>query len=394
MGTEVPNKNRINLIQKPSDSSLSSSEDQESLHAAKIFNHSSVGSKWVRDSANSSTLSPSSTLSSPCSDEDQVQKLIDSEISLQAPIPSKLINFRTTQKRRNKPLKKHTSIIPERLIRTHSAKRVRFAMDAEQSNIRTDEADCVSSSHSSDDSYTDPPSPTEPYDAFGGYYRTSGASRTRGASRKNARWRMQVPVGVESNIDGYDGLLNSEDGSEVDIQDLPVKGRHTWTVKAAIKGLPPDQPYHQTRSTPLARSKHSDRVIAYGLKSNVENRLLVKESRVGQKGSVSSFPLGELRYPKLRSGKNLPEPIFIIKPRFLSESEEKGKAADMLRCSGNGKGISKNGHERTKILPSHPTLVKALERNKPSRYQFPSVTDDLKNNDDLCGDWDMQIRDV
>ena len=392
VGTEVPNNRQSNIIQNLSGSSLSSSEDQQSRHSAK---DSSVGSKRVRDSVFSSSTSPSSTLSPPFSDDGHVQKLINSKISLQAPQHSKLINFRTTQTRRNKPSKKHNSIFPEGLTKARPSKRVRFAMDVQASDIRTGEVDGASSSHSSDDSYTDPPSPTEPYDAFGGYYRTSSASRSRGMNEQNTGWRMRVPAGVGSCIDGYDSFLDSEDGSEVDVQGLPVKGRHTRTVQAAAKGLTPDQPHQQSNSTSHARSKHPQRVIASGLEGNVDSGPHLEESHLSQKGLVSSFPLSkQLRYPKLRSGKNLPEPIFVIRPRFLSDAEEKGKAADMLRCSGYSRGMSKNGHERTKTLPSHPTKVRALRRNKSSRYHSPSVSDDLKKNADLDEDLGMQIRDV
>ena len=378
--------NQPNIIQNPSGSSLSSSEDQENLHSR---------SKRVRDSVFSSSLSPLSTLSPPTSDEHQIQKLINSKSSIQAPIPSKLIKCRTTQKRRNKSSKNHTTIFPEGLTQAHPAKRVRFAMDVQESNVRTDEADGPFSSHSSDDSYTDPPLPAKPYDAFAGYYRRSGASKSRGMNEQNTRWRMRVPARVENGIDDCDGFIDSEDGSEVDVQDIPVKGYPARTVQGAAKGLIPGQPHHRSNSIPHARSKRSDRVIASELEGNVENGLQLEESHENQKGIVSSFPQSkQLRYPKLRSGKNLPEPIFVVRPRFLSDAEEKGKVTDMLRCSGYSRGISKNRHEWTKTLPSHPTPVNALKRSKSSRYHPPTVTDDLKKDGDFDEDLGMRTRDV
>ena len=197
-------------------------------------------------------------------------------------------------------------------------------------------------------------------------------------NEQNAGWRMRVPARVENGIDDCDGFIDSEDGSDVDVQDIPVKGYSTRPVQGAAKGLTPDQPHHRSNSMPFARSKRSDRVIASELEGNVENGLHLAESHENRKRLVSSFPQSkQLRYPKLRSGRNLPEPIFVIRPSFLSDAEEKGTAADMLRCSGYSRGISKNGHERTKILPSHPTPVKAFKRNKSSGYHPPSVTDDL-----------------
>lgn len=264
----------------------------------------------------------------------------------------------------------------------------------------SDDASDTSNSHSSDNSYTDPPSPTEPFDAFAGYYRTAGASGTRRMNERIARPRMRFPGEEEVVNDvanGADGLFDSEDASEVDVQGLPVKGRRPKAVRAARKGQCLNQRHRQNSSTPLIRSKHSGRVmdqsrdIAGGLESNSDGGLHLGQSHTSQMKFVSPPTSGgQLRYPKLRSGKDLPEPIFVVRPRFLSDVKEKGKHADILSGSGHSRGVPKNGHEGTKIPPR---LVKAAKRNKVPKYQAPSVGDDLRDAE-FDEDSGLLIRDI
>ncbi|CAD6593601.1 MAG: hypothetical protein ASARMPREDX12_007346 [Alectoria sarmentosa] len=251
------------------------------------------------------------------------------------------------------------------------AKRVRFAMDVQERIIPSDDASESSSSHSSNDSYTDPPPPTEPYDAFAGYYRTACAARSHGMNRRIAGSRMRFPAEEEIDTDGADGFLDSEDGSEVDVQGLSVKGIPRRTVRAAGNGQTSDQRHHQINSTPPARSTHSggvrdqSRVMSGGLESNVDGGLHLENSHANQKQPVSP-PLsgGHLHYPKLRSGKNLPEPIFVVRPRFLSDAKVKGKPADISNSRAHGGAVSKLGHEGTKTSPPRPTWVKASKKDK------------------------------
>ena len=388
---------------------LSSSRD-EGCRLAKDtkINHASIGSKRLRNSvlSSSSSSSPSSSLSSssasspPSIDKDQSRKL-NHRTSPQAPKPT--TKSQTTQKHNSKPSKRDPSTSPEGPTKAPPAKRVRFAMDVQASIIPSDDAGSTSSSNSSDDSYTDPPSPTEPYDAFGGCYRGPGASRSRSMNEQTARWRMRIPAEVEST-DYDDGFFDSEDASEVDVQDLLVKRRPPMIVQAAAKGLTPDQRNHQNNSTPLAWSKHSaraldqSRVMAGGVERNVNSGLHLEGSYAGQKRPVSSSRLvKQLRYPKLRSGENLPEPIFVVRPRFLSDAREKGKLADVLRSNSRCKrsiSNSKNGRKGTKIPPFRPTGVKAPEKDKSPKYSHPSVTDDMEKSARLDEDLGMLIRDI
>ena len=388
-----------------SDSSSSSSRDEGCRLAKKAkTGYASIGSKRVRNSASSlsSPVSSSSASSPPSGDEDWVPALANSEADLQAPKPSRsVINSRTTQKRNRNPSKGYTRTSPGGLTKAPPAKRVRFAMDVQESITPGHDAGGTSSSHSSDDSYTDPPSPTEPYDTFGGSYRTPGASRLHHMDGQIAGWGLPIPAGVEAEIDGYDGFLDSEDGSEVDVQALPVKRRPPRTVKAAAKGLISDQRDHQSNSTPAPYSKHSGRVMDRSrvdpgnLEGNADNGLYLKESHTSQKQPVS-LPRSreQLRYPKMRSGRDLAEPIFVVRPRFLSNAKEKEKPAG--RCSGGGHtgGISKNGHEGTKAPAPRPTRIKTPKKNRTPQYRPPSVTDEFKRDAEFDEGLGMLIREV
>ncbi len=268
-------------------------------------------------------------------------------------------------------------------------------MDVQERNIPSDGASDTSSSHSSDDSYTDPPSPTEPYDAFAGYYRTPGASISHRIDGRIAGSRTHFPAAEETDTDGADNFLDGEDGSEVDVQGLPVKRRPPKTVRAARKGRALDQRHHLSIPTPLTRSKHSgrvmdqSRVMAGELESKIDGGLHLEQSHRGKEQSVSPLQLGgQLRYPKLRSGKNYPEPVFVIRPSSLSNAKKKGTLADTLNSS---RGISKNGHEGT---PPQPTRVKAPKKDKTTKYRAPSVSDDLKRDAEFDEDLGLLVRDV
>lgn len=349
-----------------SDSSSSSSRDEEGHPWAENAqtNQTSVGSKRARDASSLSSSSSSS-------DEDQFHKSANSKISRIAFRNPESINS-ATQKRTDKPSQPGIAKALGGSSKAPPAKRVRFAMDVQESLVPCDDASDTSSSHSSDDSYTDPPSPTEPYDAFAGYCRTSGASRSHRMNRRVAGSRTQFPAEEEINTDGADDFLHSENGSEVDVQGLPVKGRPPRTVRAAGTGQTSDQRHHKNSSTPLPRSKHSgrvmdqSRVMGGGLESNVDGWLPLEKSYASQKECESPLRSGgQLRYPKLRSGKILPEPIFVVRPRFLSEAKENGKRADKVNGRGHSRGISEDGHEGTKTPPHRPTPVKDPKNPPP-----------------------------
>ena len=133
-------------------------------------------------------------------------------------------------------------------------KKVRFAMDMEDAIIPNHPASDTSSSHSSDDSYTHPPSPVEPYDAFSGYYRAPGASRTHGIKYDRAgllaQWQQEEDFGT-------DCLFDSGEGSDVDVQDLPVKSTALKTTHYNGTRLQSDRIH--ANHTPLAPSERLGR---------------------------------------------------------------------------------------------------------------------------------------
>lgn len=386
-----------------SDSSSSSFRNEGCRLAKKAkTNYASVGSKRIRNSSSSSSVSASSVSSLPSSGEDRVQALAKIEVDLQAPKPSKLINSRTTQKRHKHPSRRQTRTCPRGLTTAPPAKRVRFAMDVQESITASHDADGTSSSHSSDDSYTDPPSPTELYDAFNRCYRTQGACRSHDMNGQIAGWRMPIPGEVETDIDGYDGFLDSEDGSEVDVQALPVKRRPPRSVQAAAKGLISDQRHHQSNSTPVPYSKHSgrvmhqSRVVTGSLESNVGKGLHLEKNPHANRNHPVSPPQSreQLHYPKLRSGKDLLEPIFVVKPKVLSNAKEKGKLARRWSNGGHSREILNNGHKGAETPAPRPAQIKSPENNKTPKYRAPSVTDELKRDAEFDEGLGMLIREV
>ena len=376
--------------------SSSSIDEGDYLLAKKAkTNRASVGNKRVRDSSSSSSTSSSSASAPPTSsDEGQVHRSANSENGPAK--PPKPVNSRTTQKCTDKSAKRHPSTASGKLTKAHPAKRVRFAMNVLEKHIPSDDASDVSGSHSSDDSYIDPPSPTEPYDAFAGYYRTAGASRSHRMKGKI------VGLKEELSTDGADGFLDSEDGSEVDVQGLPVRGPLARSVRATGKDRFSDQRQGQNTSTPpLARSKHSgsvmdqSRAMASGLESNVDRGLRPELPQASQNRPVSPLRSGgQLRYPKLRSGKTLPEPIFVVRPRFLSDAKHKWRPAYILTSSGYSRGLSKIRHEPAKTSPTRPTQIKAPNENQLPKYSALLVSDDLKNDAEFDEDLGLLVRDV
>lgn len=381
-----------------SDSSSSTPRDEEGQGQPGPKNaktiRASIGSKRARDSSLSLSLSSfSSSSSSVTCEEDEIHESANNKISRIASKNSKHVNS-PTHKSPEKPSQVENPKYLGRSRKAPPAKRVRFAMDVQETILPSDNASDTSSSHSSDDSYTDPPSPTEPYDAFAGYCRNPGASRSRRMNGRIAGSKMRfLPLEEDANADGTNGFLDSEDGSEVDVQGLPVRGRPQRTVRAGATGQKSDQQHHQNSSTSLARSKplgrvtDESRVMGGGLEGNVDGGLHLEKSHLSQERPVSPLrSVGQLRYPKLRSGKNLPEPIFVVRPRWLLDAKEKGMPADMLKSRRHSRGFSKNESEGMK--------VKNPKKTKNPIYRAPSVSDDLKRDVEFDEDLGLLIRDV
>ena len=398
--TEIPNDNQDCTTKNLSYSSSSSRDDGCRFTKKVKTTHASVGSKRIRNSVSSSSspVSTSSVSPPPSSDEDWIHDL---KTNKRAPQRSKLIDLRKTPKGCRNLSKSYTSLSPEGPTKAPPPKRVRFAMDKHKCITPNLGVGSTSSSDSSDDSYTDPPSPIEPCDPFRGYYRTPTASNLYDTNGQGAKWGTQVAAGVATGMNEFDDFLDSEDGSEVDVQALPVKRCPQRTMRADVGGPKSNQWHHQSKTAPTARSKQSGRVIeqpcvvAQNDESNFDNGLHFEESHANRRESVLRPQSHEqLRYPKLRSGKDLPEPIFVVRPRVLSTAKGKGKPAgiiDGVRYSGD---ISKNRQEGTKGPPAGLTVAKAPNKHKSPKYRPPSVTDDLKRDVNSDVGLDMLVRDV
>ena len=395
-------KNRQGIIKAPLDSSSSKRNKRNGLLATNAGkNHAGVEIERDRDPlssssslTSSSSLSSSSVSSPPSSDEDQAPKAVKGKRSLRGSSPPKLVNSQITQRNNSNQFKRHPHTRLREPTKLPPAKRVRFAMDIQERTTPSDDASDTSSSRSSDDSYTDPPSPTEPYDAFAGYHRAPGASKFQRLSGRIARSGIQLPPDEETNterLDGlFDGVLDSEDGSEVDVQNLPVKGRPPRTLRAT-GNQSPNCRYRQSDSTLPSRSAVSGTVtdpsllISGGLQRNINTGLNLERSHASQKQPMPSLRSnGQLRYPKLRSGKNLPEPIFVVRPSFLSIIDELRKPADLLGGRRHGSGTSKSLNEgpRKTSLP-RPAQIKAAKRSKNARYNLPAVDEETKRDGDF-----------
>ena len=384
----------------PSDSSSSllRAEAGGCLMKDARTNHEIVGSEqvWNSGSTSISSLSRSSASSPPASDEDQSQKVTSSKIDIQALKP--LNDSRISRKHIQKPCKRQKFTPPERFTNPPSTKRVRFAMDLPKPVLPSQDRSSKSSSNSSDDSYTDPPSSIVPHNAFGNYHRTF--FRSRGTNEQIDGWKIRTPAETEDSQDDYNGFLNSDDGSEVDVQGLSVKARPPKSVQAT-KGPKLDQGYHQNTPTSLTRSERFTMImdpsqdVPGGLESSVDSGIHSEKSHVSEKRLVtSSCAGGQLRLPKLRSGKNLVEPIFVVRPRFSSHAKEERKPADSSSGSGCSRGTSKNGGGNTKTSLSHPVRVKASKEKKSLKQCPPPFDNDLMEDVEFDEDLGMLIRDV
>ena len=396
-------KNRQGITKTPLDSSSSTRNKRNGLLAKNVGrNHAGVEIERDRDPlssssslTSSSSLSSSSVSSPPSSDEDQVPKAVKGKRSLRGSSSPKLVNSQIAQRNNSNQFKRHPHTPLREPTKPPPAKRVRFAMDIQERTTPSDNASDTSSSRSSDESYTDPPSPTEPYDAFAGYHRAPGVSKFQRLSGRMARSGIQLPPDEETNAEGLDGLLDgvldSEDGSEVDVQNLPVKGRPPRTLRATRKGRSPNCRNRQSDSTLPSRSAVSGTVtdpsllIPGGLQRNINTGLNLEGSHASQKQPMPSLRSnGQLRCPKLRSGKNLPEPIFVVRPRSLSSIDELRKPADVLGGRRHGSGTSKTLNEdpRKTSLP-RPAQMKAAKRSKNAGYNLPAVGEETKRDGDF-----------
>ncbi|KAK0510749.1 hypothetical protein JMJ35_007181 [Cladonia borealis] len=238
-------------------------------------------------------------------------------------------------------------------------KKVRFVMDMGDAMIPHHPVSDTSSSHSSDVSYTDPPSPVEPYDAYSGYYRAPGASRTHGNKYNTAsllaRWQREEEFGT-------DWLFDSEEGSEVDVQHLPVKNTPLKLMHYNGIRLQSDRMHPNTSLALLKRPGTGPQGIAWDLESEMGSRqhcagLQPMESHLQWR--KSAMPRHPVEGPK-RSGKKFLEP-----------------------ASAKSKSYTEREHDRMLIPERHQASEKAKKKakRKAKTYLPPqAITEDIEDD--------------
>ena len=234
-------------------------------------------------------------------------------------------------------------------------KRVRFLMNTGDAMIPNHPVSDISSSHSSDDSYTDPQPPVEPYDAFSGYYRAPGASRTRGdkydMASLLARWQQEEEFGT-------DWLFDSGEGSEVDVQDLPVKNTPLRISHYNGLRLQSDGKHPNTSLAPSKILGRGPQSSAWDLESELGTRrdcagLQPTESHSQRRNSA--MPRHPNEGPK-RSGKNFLEPV-----------------------SARSRSYTEREYNRKSIPKRHQASEKTKRKTKT--YQRPrTITEDIEDN--------------
>lgn len=343
-------------------------------------------------SSSSSSLPPPSW--SPSSDKDQLRRLTKNTTSQVARDIPKPVGSSAVPRRNGHCSRPHSKRIPIKSTKAPPAKRVRFAMDVQERTIPSDDISDISISNSSADSYIDPPSPIEPFDAFSGYYRIPDVSASHGA-------RTVSRHSSEEEIDTR-GFLDSEDGSEVDIQGLPVKriakGNSPASTKTHESG-----PRHAKNTAPPVRAKMSGSVPgsrSWGTESEVESHIDPGESgpnksRLHERPSSlrlhSSKPLP---YPRLRSSKRPTEPIIFVRPSTLLGPRAYREPSDVLRGSRDVGESLRDEHHGRKSLAQRPGRVKAPKNNQSKDLQILSVSDDKENDAEYDAELGLLFRNV
>ncbi|MCJ1461174.1 hypothetical protein MMC28_011556 [Mycoblastus sanguinarius] len=254
-------------------------------------------------------------------------------------------------------------------------------MNVEDNVIPSNVPSSSSSSHFSDDSYIDPPLP-EPCDAFSGDNCTPGTFKPH---RNEAQMQKAVARCLSDGEIDTHGFLDSDEGSDVDAEALPLKAGTLRTARAVGRSPTPAQrlPSESQMSRVQAEtaSGKPERIAGSELESNIVNA-----GRRSAKPHTQLFlsipPLHSsksLHYSKLRSGKRPPEPIFVVRSRILSKVKGTDEAKTVLPKNGASVDSLMDGYRGQNTSQRRLAQTKSAKKGKSEGYKPPSVSDDVEN---------------
>lgn len=361
-----------------SESSSSSSEGRRhslakrvnetpSIRGNKRDVHSSSSSESSSDSVSLSTSSSSSD-SPPSSisslDEDQLREAFERFSKQRA--SSKQSKNKSTHlynNINNKPSALKSCLKP---IKPPPAKKVRFVMPVQEELIPSDDSS-DGSSHSSYDSYTDPP--PEPSNPTSHYSRAISARKARKSAARMARV-------VE--------FLGSEDGSCMDISEVPIKRNAPNLARAFEKDPAPAASHSKANAKSKAHAKRSKKTAEGYSSWDLES---VAESNVDDGKGVPQlyqkpvyFRSNKPWTARLRSGEPIPEPIFILRTDPVTYRKEKSRPSVVLRPSQESSDDLRDQYHGRKSSSPGPSRTKSSKKTRSSGYQPPTVEGDSEND--------------
>jgi hypothetical protein len=387
---DVPPKEKIQLEkgggkQGSSASSGSSSSSDEGRHhpSAKRVNEnrSTRVNKRESDSSSSSessSYSISSSSSSSCGSPPSSVSSFDDHCyrkpikrfpyrrAAVSAVSSKKPKRQSTQLNNSKNHKSSTLKSCLKPSKPPPAKKVRFVMGVQERFIPSDDAS-DGSSHSSYDSYTDLPTPIEPPNASSRYSRAASA---RKAHKHAARFAKVADI------------LGSEDGSCMDVSELPVRRTAPKSAHPSRKDRQPAAIQSNANAKPKAHAKRSGKTAEDYFPWDLES---VAESNVDDgKGPSTAYQkpvyLRSNRpwTAKLRSGEPIPEPIFILRTDPVTYRKEETRPSGKLRTSQESSDDLRDQYHGRKPSPPRSSRTTAVRKTKSTGYEPPTAEDDTE----------------